>query len=257
MVTLEQNNNMESLINHIVQWIKNYTNGNSKDALVVGISGGIDSSVVSTLCCMTGIKTIVVSLPLHQRPELHSLSLVHAEFLKEKFKNVQHINMDLSGVYDTFYNLFLDNNGLAQANTKSRLRMVTLYHIAQLNNGLVAGTGNKVEDFGVGFFTKWGDGGVDISPIGDCMKTEVWNMGKILGISQGIIDAPPTDGLWSDGRTDQQQLNGLTYPEIEAAMNKYEAGLTMDTDVDKFYLEVRNRNLHKMKPIPVCPNPRH
>lgn len=246
---------MNHLIDHIVGWINNYAHEHNKDALIIGISGGIDSSVVSTLCCMTGIKTIVVSLPLHQRPELHTLSLEHATFLKQKFSNVEHINIDLGGVYDTLYNLFLDNNGLAQANTKSRLRMVTLYHIAQLNNGLVVGTGNKVEDFGVGFFTKWGDGGVDLSPIGDCMKSDVWAMGRVLGINQKIIDAPPTDGLWTDGRTDQQQLNGLSYQEIETAMLKHSAGEPMVTEVDKFYVTIRDKNIHKMRPIPVCPYP--
>lgn len=243
---------MKNHINKIFNWIKEYAITNNKTSLIVGISGGIDSSVVSTLCAMTELKTIVVSIPLHQNKNLHNLSLLHAEWLKDKFTNVTHLNYDLSKTYDEFYSMFKDDNKLAQANTKSRLRMVTLYHIAQLNNGLVVGTGNKVEDFGVGFFTKYGDGGVDISPIGDCLKTEVWDIGRQLGIHDDIINAEPTDGLWEDGRTDKDQMHGLTYPELEQAMDVHEKGLKSDDPKYKIFLSLRNSSLHKMTPVPVC-----
>lgn len=242
---------MRTHIEKITAWIKNYTLAAKKETLVIGISGGIDSSVVSALCAKTGIKTLAVSLPIHQKKELHDLSLLQGEWLTSRYENVTHLTYDLGPTYDIFYKMFLDNNGLAQANTKSRLRMITLYHIAQLNNGLVIGTGNKVEDFGVGFFTKWGDGAVDLSPIGDCLKTQVWEMGKILNIDQKIIEAEPTDGLWSDGRTDRQQLNNLPYEEIEKSMLKSENGLDMNRDNDCFYLDIRAKNLHKMLPIPI------
>lgn len=243
---------MKSHVTKIFNWIKDYATTHKKTSLVVGISGGIDSSVVSTLCAMTELKTIAVSLPLHQNKNLHNLSLLHAKWLQSKFNNVTHLNYDLGNVYDEFYSLFNDSNKLAQANTKSRLRMVTLYHIAQLNNGLVVGTGNKVEDFGVGFFTKYGDGGVDISPIGDCLKTEVWDIGRTLGIEGEIINAEPTDGLWEDGRTDRDQMAGLTYPELEDAMADFERGVIREDFKFKMFLELRNKSLHKMNPIPVC-----
>ena len=240
------------MIDKIKNWINDYATQHNKKSLIVGISGGIDSSVVSTLCAKTGIKTIVVSLPLHQKEHLHNLSLVHAAWLTARFSNVEHLNYDLSDVYDTLHSKFNDSNKLAQANTKSRLRMVTLYHLAQMNNGLVVGTGNKVEDFGVGFFTKYGDGGVDISPIGDCLKTQVWEMGKTLEIDERIINAEPTDGLWEDGRTDMDQLCGLNYPELEKAMLNHELGILDESENYKLYMELRQKSMHKMLPIPVC-----
>ena len=234
----------------IRSWIFNYLSEMDKPAncLVVGVSGGIDSSVVSTICAMTGFKTLAVSMPIMQRPELHDLSIKHANWLTNKFKNAYKIELDLTRGYisweDTMREFkFRDEHGFA--NSKSRFRMLSLYQIAASTSGLVVGTGNKVEDFGVGFYTKYGDGGVDISPIADCTKTQVWELGKYLGIDQKIIDAPPTDGLWNDARTDEAQL-GMTYLELEKAMAN-----NNDPNYKK-YLEIRKRNLHKMNPIPVC-----
>lgn len=238
----------------ITKWIKDYAKKNKIKTLVVGISGGIDSSVVSTLCAETGIKTIVVSMPIKQSKATHGLSIKHGQWLEEKYQNVNHITIDLNKSWKAFENLWPDANLLALANSRARLRMMTLYQLAQTEVGIVVGTGNKVEDFGVGFFTKYGDGGVDISPIGDCLKTEVWELGTYLGLLQEIIDAPPTDGLWDDGRTDEDQL-GMSYPELESSMlfDRDEKTLTKDEKVRlKRYKEIREKNLHKMIPIPVC-----
>jgi len=238
----------------ITKWIKDYTKKNKITTLVVGVSGGIDSSVVSTLCAETGIKTIVVSMPIKQNKSTHSLSIKHGQWLEEKYQNIKHVTIDLNKSWKAFENLWLDANLLALANSRARLRMMTLYQVAQTEGGIVVGTGNKVEDFGVGFFTKYGDGGVDISPIGDCLKTEVWELGTFLGLLQEIIDAPPTDGLWDDGRTDEDQL-GMSYPELESSMlfDGDEKTLTQDEKVKlNRYKEIRQRNLHKMIPIPVC-----
>ena len=215
-------------------------------SLVIGISGGIDSSVTSTLCALTGKKTIVLSMPIKQIKEQHDLSLKHQEWLKNKFKNVEGYTVELDEVFSSFKkNLSKFENDHGMANSRARLRMTTLYQVAAANNGIVVGTGNKVEDFGVGFYTKYGDGGVDISPIADCTKTQVWDMGKSLGIIKEILDAEPTDGLWDDGRTDVNQL-GMSYEELEKAMKDKKS-----KGYDK-YLEIRKRNLHKMKPIPIC-----
>ena len=223
----------------------------NRKSLVIGISGGIDSSVVSTLCAMTDLPVYAVSMPIAQIESQHDLSMEHGDWLTQKFTNVEHTLVDLDKIYDKFYLQMLPDfdNDMAYANTKSRLRMVTLHHIAGATQGLVVGTGNKVEDFGVGFYTKYGDGGVDISPIADLMKSEVWELGKQLGIMQEIINAEPTDGLWEDGRTDKDQLQGLSYEQMENAMvhgpdSKY---------YDK-YQEIRKPNLHKMEPIPVFKN---
>ena len=253
----------------ITKWIKDYAKKAKVSTLVIGISGGIDSSVVSALCAKTGLKTIVVQMPIRQDKKLDKLSSLHAGWLLERFDNVTHMSMDLTPVFnafekkvDPFCNIeddTYDTYKLASANSRSRLRMMTLYQIAQCHNGIVVGTGNKVEDFGVGFFTKYGDGGVDISPIGDCLKTEVWAIARELGIEQEIIDAPPTDGLWDDGRTDESQL-GMTYPELEHAMALNDAdnciyeplALTKTEKAQlKKYREIRARNMHKMNPIPV------
>lgn len=243
----------------ITTWIRDYADNAGMQTLVVGISGGIDSSVVSTLCAGTGLKTIAVTMPIRQRPELHDLSIRHGHWLQQKFTNVQHEIVDLTPVFDTFESgMSSYNNLLGLANSRSRLRMVTLYQIAQSTQGLVVGTGNRVEDFGVGFYTKYGDGGVDISPIGDCFKTEVWQMGRELGVLQEIIDAPPTDGLWDDGRTDQDQLGGLSYAELELAMRMDLGELECDVpqlqENLKKYRAIRARSLHKMNPIPVYQN---
>ncbi len=235
----------------IKDWILNYVNSMPKKAesLVIGISGGIDSSVSSTLSAMTGLKTIVLSMPIKQKDTQHDLSLRHQEWLKENFKNVQGHTLELDSLFKTFENT-LDNFGSehGMANSRARLRMTTLYQVAAANNGIVVGTGNKVEDFGVGFYTKYGDGGVDISPIADCNKTEVWELGRELKILDDIINAAPTDGLWDDGRTDEGQL-GLSYKEIEEAMNNENS-----KNRDK-YIQIRKSNLHKMDPIPVCKIP--
>ena len=236
----------------IKDWILNYINSMSKQAtsLVIGISGGIDSSVASTLCAMTGTKTIVLTMPIKQISSQHDLSLKHEKWLKNKFKNIESHTIELDEVFKSFRSKlsgFDSEHGLA--NSRARIRMTTLYQVAAANNGIVVGTGNKVEDFGVGFYTKYGDGGVDISPIADCTKTEVWELGKELGILEEIIQAQPTDGLWDDGRTDVGQL-GLTYQELEEAMNN------SNSPHRSKYLEQRKLNLHKMQPIPVCKIPK-
>tara|TARA_Y100000590_G_scaffold92984_1_gene105276 strand:- start:109 stop:789 length:681 start_codon:yes stop_codon:yes gene_type:complete len=216
------------------------------DSLVVGISGGIDSSVTSTICALTGKKTIVLSMPINQIKEQQDLSLKHLDWLKNKFKNVESHLINLDKLFETFKtSLSKFSNEHALANSRARLRMTTLYQVAATNNGIVVGTGNKVEDFGVGFYTKYGDGGVDISPIADCTKSQVWEMGKNLEILKEIVNAQPTDGLWDDGRTDVNQL-GMSYKELEEAMND------SSNKNHKKYLEIRKRNLHKMNSIPVC-----
>ena len=208
-------------VKFISNWIKSYVDQmpNKAQSLVIGISGGIDSSVSSTLSAMTGLKTIVLTMPIKQKENQHDLSLKHQEWLTKKFKNVEAHTISLDKLFETFsstLNKFDNEHGYA--NSRARLRMTTLYQVAAANKGIVVGTGNKVEDFGVGFYTKYGDGGVDISPIADCNKTEVWELGKELGILKEIIDAPPTDGLWDDGRTDEGQL-GFNYSELEDAMS--------------------------------------
>ena len=235
-------------INYIKDWIITYCNSmkNTPSTLVIGVSGGIDSSLTSTICAMTKKKIIVVSMPIRQDSKQHDLSIAHQDWLMNNFENVECRVISLDLIFKNFketLNEFNSDRGLA--NSRSRLRMVTLYQIAQSSNGLVVGTGNKIEDFGVGFYTKYGDGGVDISPIADCTKSQVWEMSKNLGILNSIIEAKPTDGLWDDKRNDEDQL-GLTYKEIEEAMK---------SDESKFYqkyISIRELNLHKMKPIPIC-----
>ena len=240
--------NYQKKIDYISKWIKEYATSLSFQpaSLVIGVSGGIDSAVTSTLCAKTGFKTIAISMPIKQNLNQHDLSLKHLDWLKNNFDNVETKIIELDNVFASFENTMKDfNNSLAFANSRSRLRMVTLYQIAQANKGIVVGTGNKVEDFGVGFYTKYGDGGVDISPIADCKKTDVWNIGKSLGVIDEIIEAAPTDGLWDDSRNDESQL-GLSYEEIEDAMEN------SNSKHIKKYQEIREPNLHKMKPIPVC-----
>jgi len=238
-------------VKYISNWIKSYVDKMpvKAESLVVGISGGIDSSVSSTLSAMTGIKTIVLTMPIRQKEIQHDLSLNHQKWLTKNFKNVEAHTVNLDKLFETFsstLNKFDNEHGFA--NSRARLRMTTLYQVASANNGIVVGTGNKVEDFGVGFYTKYGDGGVDISPIADCNKTEVWELGKELGILQEIIDAPPTDGLWDDGRTDEGQL-GFKYKDLEDAMKNPNSPHRQD------YEKIRKQNLHKMEPIPVCKIP--
>jgi NAD+ synthase len=235
-------------IQFIKNWIKNYCNSMEKkpDCLVVGVSGGIDSAVVSTISAMTGINTKVLSMPIRQLKFQDDLSKAHLKWLKSKFSNVDEIIINLDDVFNVFEKtLSKFNNELAFANSRARLRMTTLYQVASANNGIVVGTGNKIEDFGVGFFTKYGDGGVDVSPIADCLKSQVWEMGKELKILEDIINAEPTDGLWADGRTDERQL-GMSYADLEKAMLD-----SKDKNYDK-YLKIRKKNLHKMNLIPIC-----
>ena len=238
-------------VKYISNWIKTYVDKmpNKAESLVIGISGGIDSSVSSTLSAMTGLKTIVLTMPIKQKENQHDLSLKHQNWLVQNFKNVEAHTISLDKLFETFsstLNKFDNDHGYA--NSRARLRMTTLYQVAAANKGIVVGTGNKVEDFGVGFYTKYGDGGVDISPIADCNKTEVWELGKELGILKEIIDAPPTDGLWDDGRTDEGQL-GFNYNELEDAM------INPDSPHRAEYEKIRKQNLHKMDPIPVCKIP--
>ena len=265
-------------IRHIVKWIRQYATKNKISTLVVGISGGIDSSVVSALCAETGLRTIVVQMPIRQNRKLDNLSSAQAGWLLERYPDtVTHISLNMTSVFDAFerktlpvcnqdFAEQLPTVELAFANCRARLRMMTLYQIAQSHNGIVVGTGNKVEDFGVGFFTKYGDGGVDISPIGDCLKTQVWDMGREFGLPQEIIDAAPTDGLWDDGRTDEGQL-GMSYPDLERmmALDFLQRCKAVDSNMPgsaklsaddrkklKQYQDTRARNMHKMQPIPVC-----
>ena len=243
--------NSSEKVKYISNWIKSYVEQmpSKAQSLVIGISGGIDSSVSSTLSAMTGLKTIVLTMPIKQIENQHDLSLKHQEWLLKNFKNVEAHTISLDKLFETFsttLNKFDNEHGFA--NSRARLRMTTLYQVAAANKGIVVGTGNKVEDFGVGFYTKYGDGGVDISPIADCNKTEVWELGKELGILKEIIDAPPTDGLWDDGRTDEGQL-GFNYSELEDAM------INPDSPHKAKYEKIRKQNLHKMDPIPVCKIP--
>jgi NAD+ synthase len=244
--------NMKNIKKQVVDWLNSYATESGCSGFVVGISGGIDSAVTSTLCAMTGFPVTAVSMPIHQDPKLHSLSEVQQKWLEDNFSNVLRSNIDLSQVYDSFESAVLSTE-LGMANTKARLRMATLYAISARYNYLVAGTGNKVEDFGVGFFTKYGDGGVDLSPIADLMKSEVYELAKELGIPQEIQDAPPTDGLWEDGRVDEDQLFA-SYDELEWAMtyNNDRRLLSREKEVLDIYNKHRTANLHKMLPIPVC-----
>jgi len=251
----------ENLSIKIQNWIKSYVNENGVSTLVVGVSGGIDSAVVSTLCAETGIPTIVVGMPINSSPENTKLSDLQISLLSAKYDNVEGYYIDLSPVFESFksHKAFDKrfNSELGFANTKSRLRMVSLYQIAASSGGIVIGTGNKVEDFGVGFYTKYGDGGVDISPIADLYKSEVRELGKLLGVPQDIINAEPTDGLWEDNRVDETQI-GSTYDELEWAMeygmNKWSEQLEL-TEKEKTilttYANFNTKNKHKMVSIPI------
>jgi NAD+ synthase len=230
---------------NIVEWIDEYVNKNPVEALVVGVSGGIDSAVVSTLCAETGLPTYAVGMPIHQDEEQESLSDSHLEWLTNKYTNVTKVKFDLTNVFETFKKDLgsYGSGNHSLANTRSRLRMVTLYQVAGNNNGLVVGTGNKVEDYGIGFYTKYGDGGVDIAPIADLYKTEVWELGKHLGVDERIIIAQPTDGLWDDGRCDEYQI-GASYADLEHAM-EYGNGPAV-----RILHDFNTKNKHKMTPIP-------
>jgi|TARA_R100000808_G_C2152167_1_gene161493 NAD+ synthase len=252
---METNNKIAS---DIVAWIKRYAEKAGLETLVVGVSGGVDSALVSTLCGLTGLDTIVLNLPINSKPENTELSSLQCMWLMEKFPNVCAELMDMTYAYDAFentLNLHSFSDSLASANSKSRMRMMALYYVAASHKGLVVGTGNKVEDFGVGFFTKYGDGGVDISPIADLTKTQVRELAGDLGIATQILEAPPTDGLWEDSRTDEEQI-GASYEELEWAMNYMSLGwvrpLTRrQQQVLEIYMSFHLRNKHKMRSIPV------
>ena len=246
----------EDLTDNIVRWLKDYYWMHNIKSFVVGVSGGIDSAVVSSLCARTGLPTYVVCMPLDSTHANSRLSEDHAKKLADQYENVTNLMFELSTTYDHFHHaiewwsesLFYDRreftgDELTNANTKARIRMMTLYQIAGTKKGIVVGTGNKVEDYGVGFFTKYGDGGVDIAPIADLYKTEVWELGEYLEVDQRICDAPPTDGLWNDSRTDEDQL-GATYEQLEEAMEKG-TGHGVET-LEHF----SSKNKHKMEPIP-------
>jgi len=235
----------EVLKNRIVEWIENYAESNGIKSLVVGVSGGIDSAVSSTLAAETGLPTYTLGMPLLQKEEQESLSDAHLNWLGDNYSNIKTEKFDLSNLFEVF-RYTMRNYGeddLALANTRARLRMATLYQVAQTVGGIVVGTGNKVEDYGIGFYTKYGDGGVDIAPIADLYKTEVWELGRHLGVNESIINASPTDGLWEDGRTDEDQI-GVSYAQLEEAM-EYGTGPGLET-LEHF----SKQNRHKMEPIP-------
>ena len=253
---------VEKVNTHIVNWLKTYAENAKVNGFVVGISGGVDSAVTSTLCAQTGLPTLCVEMPIHQALSHVSRGREHIEQLKNRFPNVTNVEADLTSVFETFKNIvpsvaISDMVNLSLANTRARLRMTTLYYFAGIQGLLVAGTGNKVEDFGVGFYTKYGDGGVDLSPIADLMKSDVYALGNYLKIPVSILEASPTDGLFGDDRTDEEQI-GASYDELEWAMLEVEKGKVpvdfsgREKNVLEIYMRLNTINQHKMKEIPVC-----
>jgi len=253
---------IEKVNTHIVEWLKSYAENSKVNGFVIGISGGIDSAVTSTLCAQTGLKVVCVEMPIHQAPSHVSRAREHIEQLKNRFPNVTNEIADLTSVFETFKKEIPSTNNqasvnLSLANTRARLRMTTLYYFAGIYGLLVAGTGNKVEDFGVGFYTKYGDGGVDLSPIADLMKSEVYQLGEYLKVPNSILTAAPTDGLFGDDRSDEDQL-GASYDELEWAMELSDSEINQNTFTErqKTVLEIYNKlnksNQHKMNPIPIC-----
>lgn len=254
--------NVENVNNQIVNWLKDYATNAKVNGFVIGVSGGIDSAVTSTLCAETGLKTLCVELPIHQAQSHLDRKKEHISQLKTRFSNVESISIDLSQNFDLLKNTFPTSENekkyhLSLANTRARLRMTTLYYLAGIHGLLVAGTGNKVEDFGVGFYTKYGDGGVDISPIADLMKSEVYQLAAFLKVPNSILKAKPTDGLFGDDRSDEDQL-GASYDELEWAMTQKELGKTIndfenrERIVFEIFTKLNKTNQHKMLPIPVC-----
>ena len=253
------------VVDHIVKWLKDYAENAGVKGFVVGVSGGIDSATTSTLCALTGMKVTCLEMPIHQAASHVSRAQEHIAQLSERFDNVDDARVDLTPVFEEFKTeVSLEGDDatveMSLANTRARLRMTTLYYHAQLLGRLVCGTGNKVEDFGVGFFTKYGDGGVDLSPIADLLKSEVYEIGEYLKVPDSIMKAAPSDGLFGDARSDEDQI-GASYDELEWAMAQQDAGKTVDDFVDRekevyqIYLSFYNRNRHKMVPIPVCEIP--
>ncbi|WP_291119386.1 NAD(+) synthase [Flavobacterium sp. UBA6135] len=256
---------IEKINQHIVNWLKDYAINAKVNGFVVGVSGGIDSAVTSTLCAQTGLRTLCLELPIHQAQSHVDRKREHIQQLKSRFSNVESLNVDLTNVFETLKNDLPDfenhpQHQLTLANTRARLRMTTLYYFAGIHGLLVAGTGNKVEDFGVGFYTKYGDGGVDLSPIADLMKSEVYKLGAFLKVPNSILKAQPTDGLFGDSRTDEDQL-GASYDELEWAMNKDTEGKKTtdfsgrEKEVFLIFKRLNSANQHKMRPIPVCEIP--
>jgi NAD+ synthase len=255
----------QATINHIVNWLKDYANNANSNGFVVGISGGIDSAVTSTLCAKTGMRVLCVEMPIYQNPDHVERSTKHIKTLKDHFANVSNVRVDLTSTFENFKSVVpqtpdTEQKDLSLANTRARFRMSTLYYFAALHGYLVAGTGNKVEDFGVGFYTKYGDGGVDLSPIADVMKTEVFELGKALGVIDEILEAEPTDGLWADDRSDVDQI-GSSYEDLEWAMEfEDQGGDASQLSAEKkqvlaTYKKFNKANQHKMQPIPVCEIP--
>jgi len=248
----------EKLEDQISNWLKNYLAESGMKCFVVGVSGGVDSAVTSTLCAKTGVDTYVLNIPISSKEESTALSTTHCNWLTTHYPNVKYLNVDATNAFGSFEEIFYrlgSTDELASANSKSRMRMMILYYIASLNSGIVVGTGNKVEDFGVGFYTKYGDGGVDVSPIAGLTKTEVRDTARSLKVDYRIIVAPPTDGLWEDSRTDEQQI-GASYEELEWAMSYIENSSTAPLtdrqgEVIGIYNSFHSKNLHKMRPIPV------
>jgi len=253
--------NYPKTIEYITKWLKDYALTAKSKGFIVGISGGIDSAVTSYLCAKTGLDVICLEMNIHQNPAEVNRGMEHIHYLESNFSNVSHYSINLTDTFDTLRTALpneAQTHGLSMANTRARIRMTTLYAVGQSNGLLVAGTGNKVEDFGVGFYTKYGDGGVDISPIADLTKTDVFAIAKELGVVSSIQHAQPTDGLWDDERTDEGQI-GATYPELEWAMafnanpNETEENLTnRQREVLRIYRSFNRANNHKMIPIPVC-----
>ena len=253
----------EKIIQHIVNWLKDYAKESDAKGFVIGVSGGIDSAVTSVLGAKTNLPILCVKMPIYQSPAQIERASNHLKCLKENWENVCSVETDFIPLFDSFITQMpktenAEKSELALINTRARIRMTTLYYVAQLNSYLVLGTGNKVEDFGIGFFTKYGDGGVDLSPIADLTKSEVFALGSKLGITDEILSTPPTDGLWNDDRTDEDQI-GATYPELEWAMEFIgdEKNISeREKEVLKIYNSLRQANLHKMKEIPVCTVPK-
>jgi len=255
----------ENVIDHIVSWLKDYADNAGIKGFVIGISGGIDSAVTSTLCAKTGLDLLCLEMPIHQSLNQETRAENHINWLMKNYGNVNRQPVDLTPVFDSLIAALPsveneEHRFMSLANTRARLRMTTLYYFAALNGYLVAGTGNKVEDFGVGFYTKYGDGGVDLSPIADLLKSEVYEIAKVLGINDEILVAPPTDGLWGDDRTDEDQI-GASYPELEWAMSMNDQGKSVEDfsgrnkQVFLIFKKLNSANQHKMIPIPICEIP--
>ncbi len=255
----------EKVVDHIVGWLKDYATNAKMKGFVIGVSGGIDSAVTSTLCAKTGLALLCVEMPIHQAENQVTRASRHIDWLQKNFENVRRQPVNLTPVFDSLVAAFPsveneEDRFMSLANTRARLRMTTLYYFAALEGYLVAGTGNKVEDFGIGFYTKYGDGGVDLSPIADLLKTEVYEVGSFLGVNDEILQAAPTDGLWGDNRTDEDQI-GASYPELEWAMKMKDAKKTADDFIGRekevflIFTRYHKANTHKMIPIPICKIP--